>query len=348
MNPLLEVRDLTVRFPSDAGPVYAVDRISFSLYPREVLAVVGESGCGKSVLALAILGLVSPPGEVTQGAILLDGLDLRQLPASGLRLVRGKAIGMVFQEPMTSLNPVFTVGRQIGDVLRRHEGLPLRSTRARTIELLVQVGIPAPERRIDEYPHQLSGGMAQRVMIAMAIACRPRILIADEPTTALDVTIQAGILRLLDSLRERLGMAIILITHDLGVVADMADRVMVMYAGRKVEVAPVEEVFSTPQHPYTLGLLGAVRYPGRMPTAGERHRLQEIPGLVPIRRDPARSCVFAPRCPRGDQRCRSELPPLESFGSGHQAACFYPGRAWSRQTPVPGDPAIDLPPRGKV
>jgi peptide/nickel transport system ATP-binding protein len=348
VNPLLEVRDLTVRFPIDVGLVYAVDRISFSLYTREVLAVVGESGCGKSVLALSILGLVTPPGEVTEGAILLDGLDLRRLPVSGLRAVRGKDIGIVFQEPMSSLNPVFTVGRQIGDVLRRHEGLTLRETRARTIELLRQVGIPAPERRADEYPHQLSGGMAQRVMIAIAIACHPKILIADEPTTALDVTIQAGILRLLMTLRERLGMAIILITHDLGVVADVADRVMVMYAGRKVEAALVEELFSTPQHPYTLGLLGAVRHPGRMPKVGERRRLQEIPGLVPIRREPARSCIFAPRCPRSEQRCCLELPPLESLGPGHQAACFYPGREWPRQKPIPGNPIMDGSVRGKA
>ena len=333
MSSLLAVRDLTVRFPTDAGPVYAVDRVSFDLQAREVLAVVGESGCGKSMLTLSILGLVPPPGEILEGAVLLEGTDLRRLPDSALRAVRGKQIGMVFQEPMTALNPVFTVGRQIGDVLRRHEGLGSREARTRTIALLSQVGIPAPGKRIDEYPHQLSGGMAQRVMIAIAIACHPKLLIADEPTTALDVTIQAGILRLLLSLRDRLGMAILLITHDLGVVADVADRVMVMYAGRKVETALAEDLFDAPQHPYTLGLFGAVRYPGRVPEDGRPRRLREIPGLVPTRREPADHCIFFPRCPRADARCQAELPLLEPRRPGHEAACFHPGRGPSGSAP---------------
>ena len=335
MISLLAVRDVTVRFPTEGAPVYAVDRVSFDLQAHEVLAVVGESGCGKSLLALSILGLVPPPGEILEGSVLLEGIDLTRLTAPALRAIRGKHIGMVFQEPMTSLNPVFTVGRQIGDVLRRHEGLGRREARARTLELLSRVGIPAPRQRIDEYPHQLSGGMAQRVMIAIAIACHPRLLIADEPTTALDVTIQAGILRLLLDLRDRLGMAILLITHDLGVVADVADRVMVMYAGRKVEAAPAEDLFDAPQHPYTLGLFGAVRYPGRVPEDGRPRRLRDIPGLVPIRREPADHCIFFPRCPRGDARCQTELPVLEIRRPGHEAACFHPGPEASGSAPRP-------------
>ena len=324
MMPLLDVRELTVRFPSPSGPVYAVDRLSLDVAAGEVLAVVGESGCGKSVLALSILGLVPPPGEVYGGPIRLGDADLRSLPPADLRAVRGKDIGMVFQEPVGSLNPVLTVGRQIGEVLQRHQGLSRRAARAHAIELLAEVEIPAPARRVDDYPHQLSGGMAQRVMIAIAIACRPRLLLADEPTTALDVTIQAGILRLLLGLRERLGMAIVLITHDLGVVAEVADRVMVMYAGRRVETAPVEALFAEPQHPYTAALLGAVRFPGRA-TQGARRRLPAIPGVVPVRHAPAAACVFAPRCARRDDRCDAELPELTSARVGHLVACFHPG-----------------------
>jgi len=324
---LLSARELSVRFTTDAGAVQAVDRVSFDLAPGEILAVVGESGCGKSVLALSLLGLVASPGTVT-GSIRLDDHELVGRPADELRQIRGRDIGMVFQEPMTSLNPVLTIGRQIGEVVRRHQGLSKAAARARSIELLHDAGIPAPSRRVDDYPHQLSGGMAQRVMIAMAIACSPRILIADEPTTALDVTIQAGILRLLLALRERNGMAILLITHDLGVVAATADRVMVMYAGRRVESALVDEFFARPEHPYAVGLLGAVRRPG---SAGSGHRhLQEIPGLVPVRSGPAASCIFAPRCSRADAHCDAALPPDDTLRPDHLVACFHPSSAVRR------------------
>ncbi|HEY6029676.1 MAG TPA: ABC transporter ATP-binding protein, partial [Gaiellaceae bacterium] len=270
---LLDVRDLSVRFETDDGTTHAVDRVSFTLAPSEVLGIVGESGCGKSVTTMAMLRLL-PPTAVVGGRALFEGTDLLKASPAHLRRVRGREIAFVFQEPMTSLNPVFTVGRQIGEVLREHLGLSKRAARDRAVELLDLVHIPAPARRVDEYPHQLSGGMRQRVMIAMALACDPKILIADEPTTALDVTIQAGILDLMREVRERLGTAIVLITHNLGVVADIADRVAVMYAGRKVEEASVEELYAAPQHPYTIGLLGAV------PRAGAT-RLQEIPGRVP-------------------------------------------------------------------
>jgi peptide/nickel transport system ATP-binding protein len=319
---LLSVRDLSVRFATEDGSVQAVDRVSFDLGSREVMAIVGESGCGKSVLALALLGLVAPSGVVT-GSVRLDGRELVGLPSSELGLIRGRDIGMVFQEPVTSLNPVYPVGRQISEGLRRHQRLSASTARTRAIELLHDVGIPRPARRINDYPHQLSGGMAQRVMIAIAIACGPRILIADEPTTALDVTVQAGILRLLLDLRDRNGMTILLITHDLGVVAETADRVMVMYAGRRVEAATVDDLFSHPQHPYAFGLLGAVR---RLGDAGRGlRRLQEIRGTVPVRRELAASCVFAPRCARADERCRSELPADTIVRSEHLVACFHPG-----------------------
>jgi oligopeptide/dipeptide ABC transporter ATP-binding protein len=327
LEPILAARGVTVRFPDeDGGYVYAVDDVSFDLRRGEVLAIVGESGCGKSTLASSIPRLVPHPGEVTEGRIVFDGADLLELPPARLRAIRGHDIAMVFQEPMASLNPVLTVGYQVSEVLRRHLRLPAGVARQRVLELLRLVGIPAPEQRIHEYPHQMSGGMAQRVMIATAIACNPRVLIADEPTTALDVTIQAGILRLLLGLRERLGMAIMLITHDLGVVAEAADRVMVMYAGRSVETASVQDLFASTQHPYTIGLLGAARRPRQARQPGDRAgRLHEIAGHVPTRRAPADQCVFAPRCPRADQRCRTELPVLEPKLVGHLAACFHPG-----------------------
>jgi peptide/nickel transport system ATP-binding protein len=318
---LLEVSDLSVRFKTDDGVVQAVDRVSFGLEPRQVLAVVGESGCGKSVTAMSLLRLL--PGTATvSGSARFDGRDLIDIPESQLRAVRGREIAFVFQEPMTSLNPALTVGRQIGEVLRRHLDLSGAQARERTIELLDLVGIPAPQRRVGEYPHQLSGGMRQRVMIAIALACDPKVLIADEPTTALDVTIQAGILDLLRDVRSRLGTAIILITHDLGVVADIADRVVVMYAGRKVEEAPVDELFAHPQHPYTVGLLAAIPQP--VEGAGRR-RLQEIPGIVPSLPEPPKQCTFAPRCPRADERSRSEEPPLHAVRPDHLVACFHPG-----------------------
>ena len=318
---LLEVSDLSVRFVTDDGPVQAVDRVSFSLEQRQVLAIVGESGCGKSVTAMSILRLL-PPTATVSGAARFDGRDLLAASESDLREVRGRDISFVFQEPMTSLNPALTVQRQIGEVLRRHLDMSGPDARTRTVELLDLVGIPAPARRLDEYPHQLSGGMRQRVMIAMALACDPKVLIADEPTTALDVTIQAGILDLLRELRERLGTAIILITHNLGVVADIADRVVVMYAGRKVEEAPVTELFAEPQHPYTIGLLGAI------PRAGQAHngRLREIPGRVPSLAEPPGYCAFADRCPRADELTRSQVPELREVRPDHAVACFHPGR----------------------
>jgi peptide/nickel transport system ATP-binding protein len=320
---LLDVRDLSVRFDTDDGTVHAVDRVSFDLRPGEVLGVVGESGCGKSVTMLAILGLL-PQTATVSGQAGFDSLDLLAAPPSKLRQIRGRAISFVFQEPMTSLNPAFTVGRQVGEVLRRHMGLSRKDARARTIELLDLVHIPAAARRVDEYPHQLSGGMRQRVMIAMAIACDPKILIADEPTTALDVTIQAGILDLMRELRERLETAIVLITHNLGVVADIADRVIVMYAGRKVEEASVHELFARPQHQYTIGLLDAIPRAGGADANG---RLREIPGRVPSLSRLPEECAFAPRCPRADGACLAAVPGLRLVGVGHVAACVHPGRA---------------------
>jgi peptide/nickel transport system ATP-binding protein len=323
--PLLEVADLSVRFDTDSGTVHAVDKMSFTLAEREVLGIVGESGCGKSVTAMSLLRLLPETASIS-GRATFDGNDLLGASSRRLRRIRGNEIGFVFQEPMTSLNPVFTVGRQITETLRTHRGLSRPAARKRAIELLDLVHIPAPERRVREYPHQLSGGMRQRVMIAMAVSCDPKILIADEPTTALDVTIQAGILDLMRELRERLGTAIILITHNLGVVADIADRVVVMYAGRKAEEAPVHELFARPQHPYTIGLLGAIPLPG---AASKQDRLQEIPGRVPALAELPDHCAFAPRCPRADDLTRSEVPPLRAVGPGHHVACFHPGGEWT-------------------
>ncbi len=320
--PLLEVTGLSVRFETDDGPVHAVDKLSFSVAPGEVLGIVGESGCGKSVTCMSLVRLL-PETAVIDGRAVFDGIDLLTLSPHRLRQVRGRQISFVFQEPMTSLNPVFKVGRQIGEVLTKHLGLPRRDARRRTIELLELVRIPAPERRLDEYPHQLSGGMRQRVMIAMALACDPKLLIADEPTTALDVTIQAGILDLMRDIRERLGTAIVLITHNLGVVADIADRVLVMYAGREAEEASVSDLYADPQHPYTIGLLGAIP----RPSEGEdsRRRLQEIPGRVPSLRELPTMCAFSDRCPRADELSRTQIPELKQVRPQHFVACFHPG-----------------------
>jgi peptide/nickel transport system ATP-binding protein len=323
--PLLEVDDLSVRFDTDDGPVHAVDGLAFTLDESEVLGVVGESGCGKSVSLMALTQLLPPTAKVT-GTAVLDGVDLLGAPSSHVRRTRGRTIAYVFQEPMTSLNPSFKIGRQIEEVLRRHLDLSRRRAQERAVELLELVRIPAPARRVNEYPHELSGGMRQRVMIAMALACDPKILVADEPTTALDVTIQAGILDLMRDIRARLGTAIVLITHNLGVVADIADRVLVMYAGRKVEAAPVHDLFAAPQHPYTIGLLGAVPRPG---SASVNGRLQEIPGRVPSLRELPQSCVFADRCPRADELTRSERPLLREVRPGHLVACFHPGGNWN-------------------
>jgi peptide/nickel transport system ATP-binding protein len=321
---MLEVSELSVRFDTDDGPVHAVDRMSFELSEGEVLGIVGESGCGKSVTCMSLVRLLPETAHIT-GSAVFQGRDLLGLSQRALRRVRGREISFIFQEPMTSLNPVFTVGHQIGEVLERHLDLSRRKARTRAIELLELVRIPAPERRLDEYPHQLSGGMRQRVMIAIALACDPKVLVADEPTTALDVTIQAGILDLMRDIRERLGTAIILITHNLGVVADIADRVVVMYAGRKAEEAAVDELFEHPQHPYTLGLLGAVPRPYE--GEGTRERLQEIPGRVPSLRELPQACAFADRCPRADDRTRSEIPQLREIRPDHYVACFHPGES---------------------
>jgi peptide/nickel transport system ATP-binding protein len=325
--PLLDIRNLVTAFHTPAGRVPAVDGVSLSIDRGKTLGLVGESGCGKSVTAMSILRLVSAPGVIESGSILLDGpggpVDLVALPEPQLRKVRGGRIGMIFQEPMTSLNPVFTVGDQVAEAVLLHQGCSREAARARALEMLRLVRLADPERRLDEYPHQLSGGMRQRVMIAMALACEPDLVVADEPTTALDVTIQAQILDLLADLRRRLGTAILLITHDLGVVAETTERVVVMYAGRKVEQAPVEALFDEPLHPYTRGLMGAIpRLDVEADAAGTRPRLQEIPGLVPILTQPIIGCAFAPRCGFATDRCRSERPPLVDAGAGHLVACW--------------------------
>jgi peptide/nickel transport system ATP-binding protein len=319
---LLAVENLQTHFRTQDGVVRAVDGVSFTVDEGETLAVVGESGCGKSVTAMSILRLIpEPPGRIA-GSIRFQDKDLLKLSDREMRDIRGKDISMIFQEPMTSLNPVLTVGRQLGETLRLHEGIGGNAAEARAVEMLALVGIPEPRRRVREYPHQLSGGMRQRVMIAIALACNPKLLIADEPTTALDVTIQAQILDLMKDLKRRIGAAIVLITHDLGVVAEVAERVMVMYAGRKVEEAPVGELFRNPRHPYTQGLLGAVPKLGSSITGGVG-RLAEIPGLVPSLKQPMRGCVFASRCPRVTDLCRQFAPALERKAHGHLAACHY-------------------------
>ncbi|GAA4558364.1 ABC transporter ATP-binding protein [Planotetraspora kaengkrachanensis] len=321
---LLDVTDLTVGFDTEDGHVHAVKEISFSLEEGEILALCGESGCGKTVTAMAVPRLLPPHTTRLSGSIRLGGRELTTLPEPLMRQVRGSEVSVVFQEPMTSLNPSFTVGFQIAEVLRRHENLSRAAARGRAVELLELVGIPAPAQRIKEYPHQLSGGMRQRVMIAIAVACSPRVLIADEPTTALDVTIQAGVLDVFRDLRDRLGTAIILITHDLGVVADIADRAVVMYAGRAAEQAPVEELFARPRHPYTLGLMRALPAAAVAGPAGRR-RLAEIPGMVPSPLTDPDGCAFHARCPRRQDDCLAARPPLVRHGPAHLAACFHPG-----------------------
>ncbi|MEO3802734.1 ABC transporter ATP-binding protein [Nonomuraea sp. B1E8] len=316
---LLEITDLSVGFDTEDGLVQAVRDISLTLDEGEILALCGESGCGKSVTAMSVPRLLPPDTTRLSGSVRLDGRELTTLPEPDLRHVRGKEVSVVFQEPMTSLNPSFSVGYQITEVLRRHEGLSRRVAGDRAVELLELVGIPAAARRMKEYPHQLSGGMRQRVMIAIAVACSPRVLIADEPTTALDVTIQAGVLDVFRDLRDRLGTAIILITHDLGVVADIADRAVVMYAGRAVEQATVTELFANPRHPYTLGLMKA------LPTAAVGGRLAEIPGMVPSPLSDPDECAFHDRCPRVQTDCRLSRPSLVRRAEGHLAACFHPG-----------------------
>jgi peptide/nickel transport system ATP-binding protein len=322
--PLLEVEGLKTHFFTRDGVVRAVDGVSFSIQPGETLALVGESGCGKSVTSLSILRLIaSPPGRTVAGAIRFNGRDLLGLTERAMRDVRGNEISMIFQEPMTSLNPVLTVGRQIAEALVLHRGLARSQATARAIEMLHLVNIPEAARRASEYPHQMSGGMRQRVMIAMALACDPKLLIADEPTTALDVTIQAQILDLMRALKAKTGAAIMLITHDLGVVAEMAQRVVVMYAGRKVEEARVDDLFARPRHPYTRGLLNSIP---RLGAKSGRARLAEIPGMVPSLREPIAGCAFATRCPYAVERCRVEAPPLEARAEGHTVACWEADR----------------------
>jgi peptide/nickel transport system ATP-binding protein len=320
---LLEVEKLQTHFATPDGVVRAVEGVSFHVNAGETLAIVGESGCGKSVTSMSILRLIQePPGKVS-GRITFNGHDLLALSEAEMRDIRGNQISMIFQEPMTSLNPVLTVGRQIGETLRLHQGLSARDAEKKAIEMLTLVGIPAPARRVREYPHQLSGGMRQRVMIAMALACNPKLLIADEPTTALDVTIQAQILDLMRDLKRRVGAAIMLITHDLGVVAEMAERVVVMYAGRKVEEASVTEIFARPLHPYTRGLLGSVPKLGSSLRDGGRGKLAEISGLVPSLRQKIEGCPFAERCPMATKLCRDAAPAFEEKMPAHAAACHY-------------------------
>jgi peptide/nickel transport system ATP-binding protein len=323
---LLEVENLQTHFGTLDGVVRAVEGLSFHIEAGETVAIVGESGCGKSVTSMSILRLIQePPGKIA-GSIRFKGRDLLKLSDAEMRQIRGKDISMIFQEPMTSLNPVLNVGRQIGETVRLHEGLSAKQAEERAIEMLTLVGIPAPGRRVREYPHQLSGGMRQRVMIAMALACSPQLLIADEPTTALDVTIQAQILDLMRDLKTRVGAAIMLITHDLGVVAEMAQRVVVMYAGRKVEEGTAEAIFGNPQHPYTRGLLGAVPRLGSSLTMTGRSKLTEIPGQVPSLRQKIVGCAFASRCTMVTDLCRTIAPAVEAKSPGHYVACHYAER----------------------
>ena len=322
-EPVLQIRNLTVEFDTPDGVGRAVDDVSFDVEPGETLAIVGESGCGKSITAMSILRLVpSPPGRLVAGTATLDDRDLLAIPESAMRDVRGRDIAMIFQEPMTALNPVLTVGYQIAETVRRHEKCTRQVARERAVEMLRLVRIPEPEQRAKEFPHQLSGGMRQRAMIAMALSCQPRVVIADEPTTALDVTIQAQVLELLNDLRTRLNTAVILITHDLGVVAESADRVIVMYAGRKVEEASVGELFANPKHPYTRGLLASVPRLGGLAGDERSARLTEIPGMVPALTQLPVGCSFAPRCAHATDTCRVQ-PEYEDHGDAHYAACWH-------------------------
>jgi len=322
VKPLLTVDKLCVTFATDRGVVPAVQDFSYTLNAGETLAIVGESGSGKSVGALALMRLIpEPPGEISSGSIQFGNRDILAMTEAEMQKIRGNEMAMIFQEPMTSLNPVLTVAEQICEAVQLHQQLDAKSARARALEMLQLVQLTEPEQRLDQYPYELSGGMCQRVMIAMALACTPSILIADEPTTALDVTIQAQILDLMRDLKDRLGTAIVLITHDLGVVAEMADRVIVIYAGKKVEEAAVRDLLRSPKHPYTLGLLGAMPRLGDTQTQG---RLTEIPGTVPSLLDAITGCAFVPRCSMASEQCRRDTPELRPVGnSGHWAACWH-------------------------
>jgi oligopeptide transport system ATP-binding protein len=319
LKPLLTVDKLHVEFPTEEGVVRAVDGVSFDLRPGEMLGIVGESGSGKSVTSLAIMGLVAPPGRITAGSVVFDGLDLRSLSQKQFQQLRGKRMAMIFQDPMTALNPFLTVEEQLTEVTRLHLGHTQAQARKHALEMLERVGIPGAERRLDDYPHQFSGGMRQRVMIAMALTCKPQLLIADEPTTALDVTIQAQILELMRELQQQEGTAILLITHALGVVANVCQRVLVMYAGKEVEEAPVGPLFADPRHPYTLGLLNSsprwdVRVQGRLPA---------IAGQPPHMADPPSGCPFHPRCPFSEGKCTTTVPPLVPRPDVGRHACLF-------------------------
>jgi peptide/nickel transport system ATP-binding protein len=319
---VLDVKGLRTVFFTNSGLFKAVDDVSFSVRRGETLAIVGESGCGKSVTALSVMRLVpDPPGRIVGGSIMLEGTDLLSLDESEMRAIRGNRISMIFQEPMTSLNPVTRIGDQITEAVRLHRQMSRKEATAKAVEMLRLVKIPEAERRAQEYPHQLSGGMRQRAMIAMALACRPALLIADEPTTALDVTIQAQILALILELQKELGMGLVLITHDLGVVAQTAQRVIVMYAGRKVEEADVETLFASPRHPYTRGLMASIPSLPSLSTNADAP-LVEIPGMVPSLTNLPKGCAFAPRCGLVMARCREEYPPLQAWGENHLAACW--------------------------
>jgi len=318
MTALLEIKNLTTVFPGEDRLLKAVDDVSFSLEKGEVLCLVGESGCGKSMTALSILKLVPPPGAVVGGEVIFDGRDLLKMEAEEIRLIRGERISMIFQEPMSALNPVFTLGDQVSEVLRIHRDMDRKQAHERAVELLGHVGIPDPGRRAGEYPHQMSGGMQQRALIAMSMACEPDLLIADEPTTALDVTVQAQILRLMERLIRGEDRSLLLITHDLGVVAEVADRVCVMYAGVIVEISPVKPLFADPAHPYTMGLLAS------LPSPGDRN-YHPIPGSVPDLADMPSGCRFHPRCPRAQEVCRGKEPELKESG-GRAVRCWFPGK----------------------
>jgi peptide/nickel transport system ATP-binding protein len=335
--PLIEIDGLKTHFFTRDGIVRAVDGVSFSVAAGETLAVVGESGCGKSVTSLSIMRLIaSPPGRIVAGTIRFQGRDLLGLSEREMRAIRGNDISMIFQEPMTSLNPVLTIGRQIAETLTLHQGLDRSAAEKRAVEMLRLVGIPEPAQRIRQYPHELSGGMRQRVMIAMALACDPKLLIADEPTTALDVTVQAQILDLMRQLKKKTGTAIILITHSLGVVAEMAQRVVVMYGGRKVEEAPVAALFAKPRHPYTRALLGSVpRLGASLADGAGMGRLAEIPGVVPSLKEPIAGCIFSSRCAHATPHCREDYPPLEEKAAAHWVACWEADRL-AEATAAPG------------
>ena len=334
-TPLLEVRDLRVEFPTRRGTLTAVDGVSFAIAPGEVLGVVGESGAGKSLTGAAIIGLIEPPGRIASGAILLDGMRIDNLSHEAMRRIRGRRIGAIFQDPLTSLDPLYSIGRQLVETIRTHLDLGDAAARRRAVELLGEVGIPAAEQRIDHYPHQFSGGMRQRVVIALAIAAQPQLIIADEPTTALDVSIQAQIIALLKRLCRDHGTAVMLVTHDMGVIAETADRVAVMYAGRVAEIGPVAEVIRAPKHPYTVGLMGSIPS-----LVGEREHLLQIDGTMPRLNAIPAGCAFHPRCERAFDRCRRERPDLLDAGTSRAACWLYASGSAEASTGVRRTKAI--------